>query len=83
VVTGAELFGCRFSLRESQKRQLRRRWSAHIELEPAAELELTFVKESWASIDPVDAGTGKIVTDALKVLIDKDGALERLRHACS
>jgi predicted nucleotidyltransferase len=58
-------------------------WSAHIELEPEAKLELTFAKESWASIHPIDQGTRDVVTDAFKVLIDKDGTLQRLRNACS
>jgi predicted nucleotidyltransferase len=58
-------------------------WSAHIGLEPEAALELTFAKESWASVHPIDPGTRDVVTDAFKVLIDKDGALQRLRNACS
>jgi hypothetical protein len=58
-------------------------WSAHIELEPKAELELTLAEEKWASVHPVDPGTRYVVTDAFKVLIDKDGALEHLRNACS
>jgi hypothetical protein len=58
-------------------------WSAHIELEPEAKLELTFAKESWASVHPIAQGTRDVVTDAFNVLIDKDGALQRLRSACS
>ena len=58
-------------------------WSAHIILEPAAAIELTFANPSWASVDPVDPGTGQIVADAFKVLIDKDGHLQRLCTACS
>jgi predicted nucleotidyltransferase len=56
-------------------------WSAHIELEPEAKLELTFAKESWASVNPIDQDTRDVATE--KVLIDKDGALQRLRNACS
>jgi hypothetical protein len=54
-------------------------WSAHIELEPEAEL---LAKESWASVHPIDAGARDVVTNAFNVLIDKDGALRRLRNAC-
>ena len=58
-------------------------WSAHIALEPEAELELTLADENWASVRPMDPGTRRVVMDAFKILIDKDGALERLRNACS
>lgn len=58
-------------------------WSAHIELEPQAELELTFAEESWASVDPVDPGTRGIVIDAFNIVVDKDGVLRRLQSACS
>jgi hypothetical protein len=57
-------------------------WSTHIELEPEAELELTLAEENWASVHPIDPGTRHVVMDAFKILIDKDGALERLRNAC-
>ena len=58
-------------------------WSAHIELEPKAELELTVAPDNWASVHSIDPGTRLIVMDAFKVLIDKDGTLERLCSACS
>lgn len=58
-------------------------WSAHIALEPEADLELTLADENWASLHPMDPGTRGVVMDAFKILIDKDGALERLRNACS
>ena len=58
-------------------------WSAHIKLEPEAELELTFAAESWASVRLIDPGTRRVVTDAFKILIDKDGALRSLSDACS
>ena len=58
-------------------------WSAHIELEPEAELELTITGEDWASADPIDPGTRSVVSDAFRIVSDKDGALERLRDACS
>jgi hypothetical protein len=58
-------------------------WSAHIKLEPEAELELTFADESWPSVHPVDPGTRHVVTDAFKILVDKDGGLRSLCDACS
>jgi predicted nucleotidyltransferase len=58
-------------------------WSAHIKLEPKAELELTFADEEWASVRPIDPGTRRVVMDAFEILLDKDGALQRLRDACS
>jgi len=58
-------------------------WSAHIQLEPAAEVELGLAGESWASTSPIDSGTRHIVNDAFKIVVDKDGRLERLIAACS
>ena len=58
-------------------------WSAHIDLEPHAALELTFAERCWASIDPIDPGTREVVTDAFQILVDKDSVLQRLRDACS
>jgi len=56
-------------------------WSAHVELLPACGLELTFAKEAWASIDPVESGTFRVVKDAFSALLDKDGAFARLQRA--
>jgi len=53
-------------------------WSWHIRLLPAAELELTFANCSWTRIDPVDSGTRCVVTDAFRIVLDKDGILKRL-----
>jgi predicted nucleotidyltransferase len=58
-------------------------WSAHVELEPAAELELTFASPTWASTDPIDPGTHFIISDAFRVLVDKDGLLGRLLEVIS
>lgn len=57
-------------------------WSAHIQLQPAAELELTFVLPSWADTDPVDPGSHRVVTDGFRICADKDGRLTRLVTAC-
>jgi hypothetical protein len=53
-------------------------WSLHAHLWPAAEVELTFAKCSWASTDPVDSGTQVVVRDALQIVFDHDGSLARL-----
>jgi Nucleotidyltransferase domain len=53
-------------------------WSRHIHLLPAAELELTFADCSWARINPVDSGTRRVVADAFRIVLDKDGMLKRL-----
>lgn len=53
-------------------------WSWHIHLLPIAELELTFASCSWASIDPVDRDTRGVVTDAFRIVLDKEGILRRL-----
>lgn len=58
-------------------------WSAHIKLEPEADLELTFAGENWTSVHPLDPGTRRVVTDGFKILVDKDGVLQSLHNACS
>jgi hypothetical protein len=46
-----------------------------------AELELTLVDPSWASVDPLDPGTRRVAGDGLAVLTDKDGSLQALLAA--
>jgi len=58
-------------------------WSAHICLEPDAELELTFVSTSWTCVDPIDPGTRDVVSDAFRIIVDKDGHLARLAAVCA
>jgi predicted nucleotidyltransferase len=53
-------------------------WAYHVALEPATELELGFGPLDWASTDPIDAGSRRVVTEGFKVIVDKDGQLERL-----
>lgn len=52
--------------------------SAHIQLEPDAEVELTFATLNWASTTSIDDGTRRVVTDGFAILLDKDGALSTL-----
>lgn len=47
----------------------------------AAELELNFADINWADIAPVDPGTRRVVSDGLRILIDKDGLLDALARA--
>jgi uncharacterized protein len=56
-------------------------WSRHINLLPAAELELTFAECSWARTDPVDGGTRGVVQDAFRIIFDKDRILAKLVDA--
>lgn len=53
-------------------------WSRHIRLLPTAEVELTFAHCSWARTDPIDRGTRRVVSDALRIVFDKDGRLAKL-----
>jgi hypothetical protein len=55
--------------------------SYHIMLTPPAELELSFGSLGWASTAPADAGTVRIVSDACKIIVDKDALLQRLLAA--
>jgi hypothetical protein len=54
-------------------------WSCHVYLKPDAEVELTFASPGWANADPPDPGTKFVVADAFRIIVDKDGVLERLR----
>jgi hypothetical protein len=53
-------------------------WSQHLYLVPPAEVELTIAAPAWAGIAPIDEGTRRVVTDAFRILVDKDGRLARL-----
>lgn len=47
------------------------------------EIELGVGTPTWAAVDPVDAGTRRVVTDGIRVLYDPDGLLTALLVACS
>jgi predicted nucleotidyltransferase len=49
-----------------------------LQLPSGLEIEVGIVSTSWASIDPVDAGTRKVVQDGFRILHDPDGHLKRL-----
>ena len=57
-------------------------WSAHVDLGPGVELELTFAPPSWADIDPIDPGTRAVVSGGFEIEVDKDDRLARLAEAC-
>lgn len=56
-------------------------WSCHALLEPDADLELTFGALNWASVDPVDAGTRRVISNGFNIIIDKDDRFEILLQA--
>ena len=45
------------------------------------ELEFGFGHPSWASTDPLDAGTRGVVTDGMRIVYDPDGILGVLQRA--
>ena len=67
-----------FQLRSSNTVVYGVAWSRHLHLLPAAEVELTFAKCSWARTHPIEAGTRVVVKDALRIILDKDRSLAKL-----
>jgi uncharacterized protein len=57
-------------------------WSRRIITIPQTEIEMTFGGLDWASVDPIDGGTKRVVIDGFRVLADKSGLLELLVAAC-
>lgn len=49
---------------------------------PALEVEINIGSPDWASVDPVDPGTRRVVTDGARILHDPEGALTELQQAC-
>ena len=50
-------------------------------LAPTVELEFGLVPLSWATTQPLDPGTRRVVTDGVRPLVDKDGLLAALQAA--
>jgi predicted nucleotidyltransferase len=46
------------------------------------EVELNIGSADWASVDPVDSGTRRVVTDGARILLDPEGMLADLLRAC-
>ena len=45
------------------------------------EVEFDLTNTEWASTNPVDDGTKRVVTDGMKILVDKNGLLKKLLEA--
>jgi hypothetical protein len=52
--------------------------SRHLSFEDGAEVEVSFVPPSWASIDPVDPITRRVAGKGMRVVHDPAGLLGRL-----
>jgi predicted nucleotidyltransferase len=65
----------------------RRRWGVLLEtrLETAGglEVEIGVVPVEWTAVDPVDAGTARVVRDGLRILYDPEGRLAALQRAAA
>lgn len=53
-------------------------WCRRVTATPFVEIEFNFAAVSWASISPIDEGTRRVVSDALRILTDKRGHLTQL-----
>jgi hypothetical protein len=77
-LTEIDFGGAGYCLQSSQSAIYGVVWSRHINLLPAAEVELTFAECSWARTDPVDGGTRCVVQNAFRIILDKAGILAKL-----
>lgn len=66
---------------ESETHGVAKSWRAWLGC--GVELELTLVSLNWAETRPVDPGTGRVVGDGMRLLVDKDGALRSVQEAVS
>jgi uncharacterized protein len=53
-------------------------WSRHVYLNNETEIEFGFGFPSWASVNPVDAGTFRVVSDGCRILYDSANLLSKL-----
>jgi uncharacterized protein len=53
-------------------------WSRHIHLNNEIQVEFGFGFPSWASTNPVDAGTFRVVSDGCRILYDPENLLSKL-----
>lgn len=53
-------------------------WSRHVHLFNAPKVEFSFGSLSWASINPLDAGTARVMGDGHKILYDSQGLLQNV-----
>jgi uncharacterized protein len=54
-----------------------------VALPSGLEVELGIATPAWASVEPLDDGTRRVVTDGLRALHDPDGLLAAVSSACS
>ena len=80
-LTEIDFGGAGYLLQSSQSAIYGAVWSRHINLLPAAEVELTFAECSWARTDPVDGGTRGVVQNGFRIIFDKAGILAKLVDA--
>lgn len=52
--------------------------SRHLKFEDGAEVEVSFVPPSWASVDPIDPITRRVAGNGMRVVHDPTGLLGRL-----
>jgi uncharacterized protein len=53
-------------------------WSRHVLLDDGSKIEFSFGLHSWASIDPIDPGTFRVVNDGCQIIYDPEQLLARL-----
>jgi predicted nucleotidyltransferase len=53
-------------------------WSRHLYLGDETEIEFSFALPSWASVEPLDAGTFGVVSNGCRILYDPEGLLNKL-----
>jgi uncharacterized protein len=62
------------------------RWGAvterRVALDNGLEVEFAVGTAEWASVEPLDCGTRRVVTDGIRVLYDPGGLLALLAAAC-
>ena len=58
-------------------------WSRHMKLTGSLEVEFGFTTRTWASIEPLDAGTRRVIGDGCHVLFDPERILNKLKDTVS
>ncbi|MDJ0707243.1 MAG: nucleotidyltransferase domain-containing protein [Leptolyngbyaceae cyanobacterium MO_188.B28] len=53
-------------------------WSRHVYLDDATEIEFGVGPRSWASVNPIDLGTFRVVNDGCQILYDPENLLSVL-----
>jgi uncharacterized protein len=53
-------------------------WSRHVCLDDKTKIEFSFGSPSWAAVEPVDAGTFRVISDGCRILYDPTGLLREL-----